>query len=293
VGDPKVDLDPNQNYGGGTFYGTNVNSIDSTFDPSTVGTFTISYVFKLGDCQDTVWETMVVNDLPRFSLGSDTTICLGDSISLTVSYPNIVYTWHDGATTQTNSVNSAGPKWAEAFDGKCKFRDDMLVSQIKSPQFELGNDTQLCGGNQWKLSATSDLATYDWSDGFTGPVNMVSKSGDYRVTVSNICGSYTDSIKIHIEEFACTIFIPNAMSPNRDGQNEFFVPSGNYKLKNIKIYNRWGEELYNSPDPKGWDGTYEGEIVPIGAYFFVVEYLIVEGPTYVLKSESGPLIVVY
>jgi gliding motility-associated-like protein len=295
VGDPTVKLLPKPEYSGGKFFSLGTSDIDSTglFTPKTAGTFEIGYEFKLGDCKDTTKVTVTVNDLPRFSIGNDTTICLGDIISRTVPLANVSYKWDDDAKTQTNSINSGGTKWAEVNDGNCPYRDTFLVTQIEIPQFELGNDTQLCGGNQWKLSATSDSATYVWSDGFTGPVNIVSRSGNYKVTATNICGSRTDSLKIYIEEFACTIFIPNAISPNRDGQNEFFMPVGNFKLNNIKIYNRWGELLYDSPSKLGWDGSYDGEIVPIGVYFFIVDFLIVEGPSYVLKSASGPLHVVY
>jgi gliding motility-associated-like protein len=74
------------------------------------------------------------------------------------------------------------------------------------------------------------------------------------------------------------IFIPNAFSPNGDGDNEFFFPVGsNAEFLEMRIYNRWGELLYTTTDiDAGWDGTFKGKEVPIGVYTWVVHYLDLE-----------------
>ncbi|MNE45479.1 hypothetical protein D3C80_1397640 [compost metagenome] len=39
----------------------------------------------------------------------------------------------------------------------------------------------------------------------------------------------------------------------------------------LKIFNRWGEVIWESHDPKGaWDGTYQGVLVPQGAYTWIL-----------------------
>ena len=73
--------------------------------------------------------------------------------------------------------------------------------------------------------------------------------------------------------YACEIFIPNAFSPNNDGLNDIFKPSGNVTLKSMQIYNRWGEILYeNSEGEFGWDGNYQKKLVHEGYYFFIIRY---------------------
>ncbi len=65
-------------------------------------------------------------------------------------------------------------------------------------------------------------------------------------------------------------FLPNAFSPNDDGLNDYFKPIcaglNNYIFE---IYNRWGELVYSdSPDSKGWDGTFRGRPAEAGAYAY-------------------------
>jgi gliding motility-associated-like protein len=290
-GEPSVKLIPN--LPGGTFSGNGVNSLDSTFTPNVLGTYEVYYIYKQGDCIDSARVSVTVNPKPFFSLGNDTILCVGDAINYDIGITGIGYLWSNGQNTQMASASNGGIFWGDANDGKCTFRDSVNIRQIKPPSFNLGNDTSLCGGYTVKLNVTSDLAVYSWNDGNTDPERTISQSGIYKVNVTNACGSLRDSIDVYIEPYACTIFIVNAISPNQDGQNERFIPLGNYNLINIRIYDRWGRKIYDSPSTDGWDGKDEGEIVPIGTYFYIVEYTIAEGNTYALKQAAGPLHVLY
>jgi gliding motility-associated-like protein len=71
------------------------------------------------------------------------------------------------------------------------------------------------------------------------------------------------------------VVIPNAFTPNGDGLNDTFIP----KIKNInsftlEIFNTWGEKMFftNSPESKGWDGTYRGQFLPAGNYLYRITY---------------------
>ena len=63
--------------------------------------------------------------------------------------------------------------------------------------------------------------------------------------------------------------IATAFSPNGDNKNELFYPilsnSFNSSILSFKIYNRWGQLIYENP-LQGWDGTYKGEPQPAGIY---------------------------
>lgn len=66
-------------------------------------------------------------------------------------------------------------------------------------------------------------------------------------------------------------YVPNAFTPNGDESNNAFEPvftSGiDQQNFNLTIYNRWGEVIFESNDPKiGWDGTYKGVLVQEGIY---------------------------
>ena len=83
-------------------------------------------------------------------------------------------------------------------------------------------------------------------------------------------------------------YIPNAFTPNSDGNNEVFRIYGLYKYKtySMRIYNRWGEIIFVSNDPEiGWDGSYgdSRKMAPIGAYTYKLNYK--------LKNQEQPNVI--
>ncbi|MGE0562299.1 MAG: gliding motility-associated C-terminal domain-containing protein [Flavobacteriales bacterium] len=71
-------------------------------------------------------------------------------------------------------------------------------------------------------------------------------------------------------------FVPNVFTPNGDGMNDVFQISGISNPCNdniaLKIYNRWGIEIFESSDPIfEWDGKNKsGNEVPSGTYYLIV-----------------------
>ena len=181
--------------------------------------------------------------------------------------------WSNGAIDSSIIIQTPGIFWAQKTENGCRYRDSINVSVISPPNFELGNDSLLCGDGIKNISLTSQNATYRWKDGYVGGKREITSSGYYSVTVRNQCGSYTDDINLTFLPYACEIFIPNAFSPNNDGLNDIFKPSGNVTLKSMQIYNRWGELVYESSEGEfGWDGNYQKKLVHEGYYFFIIRY---------------------
>jgi len=105
-------------------------------------------------------------------------------------------------------------------------------------------------------------------------------SYSYAVTVTNnqgcrLMGIISSLIVINPPCNMEDIFIPDAFSPNGDGQNDELFVYGNFiSSMELRIYNRWGEEVFSTQDQnKGWDGTYEGkELSPdVFGYYLRVE----------------------
>lgn len=73
-------------------------------------------------------------------------------------------------------------------------------------------------------------------------------------------------------------FLPNAFTPNYDGKNEVYKPGGislGVNFYSLRIWSRWGEELFNTSDPEeGWNGRKfnAGQELPVGVYLCVLEY---------------------
>jgi gliding motility-associated-like protein len=111
----------------------------------------------------------------------------------------------------------------------------------------------------------------------------------YRIRAVEVGGTNAESVSnAECVTFGPAIFAPNAFSPNNDGHNDRFnVYVPNSRFAEITIFNRWGEQIYYSPDPQeGWDGTYKGQAVQEGVYLFVVRVTGVDGQPY---ERSGTI----
>ncbi len=93
-------------------------------------------------------------------------------------------------------------------------------------------------------------------------------------------GIYTDTLLtelkcdsiVNIEIIPCEeVTIPNIFSPNGDGRNDFFniITEADIKIESFKIFNRWGQVVYNHQTPSfGWDGRFKNIDAPVGVYVY-------------------------
>ena len=85
-------------------------------------------------------------------------------------------------------------------------------------------------------------------------------------------------------------FVPNAFSPNGDGDNDLFQPVLNaVKLKRFEVFNRWGESLYSSQNQSemAWDGRdSKGKDMPFGVYVWKLQMELESGEQ---TEKSGML----
>lgn len=110
-------------------------------------------------------------------------------------------------------------------------------------------------------------STEDFETSFEGMA-----SGTYPITliVTNSSGCI-DTITKYVELYdEILVFAPNAFTPDGDEYNNLWkvvVANGDLTSFNLKIFNRWGEILFESFDSEtGWDGTFNGVLVQDGMY---------------------------
>lgn len=114
--------------------------------------------------------------------------------------------------------------------------------------------------------------TYSWTpaEGLScidcaNPVVSSYTMQDYTVTVSSVNGSAvcygTATLHVAVEPHK-PLYVPNTFTPNGDGNNDLFMIYGqDIKVVDLKIFNRWGELVYQSNNQlAGWDGTYKGQM---------------------------------
>jgi gliding motility-associated-like protein len=140
---------------------------------------------------------------------------------------------------------------------------------------------------------------YNFGDGngslAAEPVHEYTEEGQFIIvqTVSNANGCIDrDSLLISIAvKDILPPKLPNAFSPNGDGVNDkFFVRGGPFETIDLKIYNGWGELIFQTTDPTfGWDGTHEGKHAINGVYVYSVVATTVDG---LLHDRSGKVTLV-
>lgn len=118
---------------------------------------------------------------------------------------------------------------------------------------------------------------------------------DYILTMEdpNGCIQY-DTIHIRVFEPHCDepyLYVPNTFTPNEDGHNDMIHVHGlSIKEMEWMIYNRWGERVFYTRDPKqGWDGTFRGKALNPDVYGFYVYILCVDGNEFRKKGNISLL----
>ena len=87
------------------------------------------------------------------------------------------------------------------------------------------------------------------------------------------------------------VYIPNAFTPNGDGQNDLFLVFGkSLKTVRMQIYDRYGELLFEGMNQEdGWDGAFHGKLVEPGVYMYNVRIEYLNG-VQITKSGSITLV---
>lgn len=218
------------------------------------------------------------------SLGADTTLCQDEILVLDVSNLNATYLWQDNSTNPTFNVTQQGTYWVEVTTCSMVFSDTINVAFNPLPIIDLGNDTTLCEGEVLTLDASTTNATYLWQDNSTNPTLDVTQQGTYSVTTTANNCSASDAINVNYIDCdsivpIADIIIPTAFTPNEDNANDLWDLvhlDALFPENKVFIYNRWGNLIYESIEGSynqmKWDGTFKGELLPIGTYYFIIDY---------------------
>jgi gliding motility-associated-like protein len=128
-------------------------------------------------------------------------------------------------------------------------------------------------GIRWYADAALTIYLGDYSELL--PSNQTTQTY-YATQTWNNCESLPDSFTVTVIQ--CAIDIPTAFTPNQDGVNDVWTISGldtQYPKNKVKIFNRWGELLFESLpgtySSKPWDGSYKSSMLPVASYYYVID----------------------
>ncbi|WP_044199661.1 PKD domain-containing protein [Dyadobacter tibetensis] len=215
-----------------------------------------------------------------FDLGPDLAICRNTTETILAPGNSWAsYLWNTGATSSSIIVSQAGNYEVEVTDRNgCKAKDNILVTELPFPKTNLLPQYFICFPDKQTLSLDAtgtNIVEYSWTPtGSKSPIITVDEAGIYEVTLKNTSGCLATEKIEAVEQCEPRFFIPDAFTPDGQGQNETLEVFGAYfKNFTIRIYNRWGEVIFASDDYENkWDGTYKGLMVQPGAYPYVITY---------------------
>ncbi len=272
-------------------------------------------------CSDTITKSFVVVGPEGKVISDKFSICIGDTIEFTLIDQVDVnsYKWDFGDGITIIGENPVKHKFDRAIDttdakiilkstDNCEVSIDipLLVNKVIA-NFEKYDTSVFCTGHAYLNNLSIGANKFLWQtegeiEDAKNPIFIkYPGKGTYEVTLKaiNTTNNCEDEITktISVEEFNAFYIIPNVFTPNGDGENDTFGPvvtnddfEGNIKFTTFKIYNRWGNLVYDNNNPDiGWDGVFDGKEAPAGTYGYYMEVDINECET-IIKQGNVTLI---
>ncbi len=286
----------NWNFGDGSPISTAQNP---THPYSTGGPYTVTLaVVSTNGCVDTLTQVINVYYQPNAGFNANG-ICVSDGTIFTdtssvINSTIASWNWNFG---DTNSSATQNPSHNYATSGNysvtltvqsaqgCADTIAQTIGVLAGPTANFNVDDEIADVNQvvnFTDLSTNGATSWFWDFGdsssdststLQNPSHVYNAGGFYDVcliaTDTNGC---TDTI-CRTEIVTMPPDVPSGFSPNGDGQNDvFYVYGGPFRTLKFKIYNNWGELIFESDSQaKGWDGKRDGIEQPVGVYVYTVE----------------------
>ncbi len=191
----------------------------------------------------------------------------------------------------------------------CRWDTLILIQEPLPIELNLGPDIELELGENATVQAQVNLPlnqidTLIWSpddliicvdslcmEGIVQTFNTISLNA--TIIDENGCRA-SDEVTIVMQKDR-RVFIPTAFSPNGDGTNDkfqiFVDQSQIVKINEFRIFNRWGEVVYEAEDftpddpVNGWDGNFKNERMNPGVFVYFAEIEFIDGLVEIYKGD--------
>ncbi len=241
-----------------------------------------------------------------------TGICLGDTIVLSVvnsTGDTLTYDWNpnpeiisgdftDSILTSPNATTVYSVTATNSQGCVVTLTHRVYVSPLPTlPIFANADKDTIFAGETVQLSVLPNGFSYLWSPGGTlssttaqNPTANPTSTTTYGVRVSDSGCVRTSDVTIVVIDVICgppDLYVPNAFTPNGDGDNDvLYVRGNNITDMTLRIYHRWGEKVFESTNQsKGWDGTYKGKECDPAVFVYYLDVTCRGGETYQEKGN--------
>lgn len=254
-------------------------SREAAFTTSETGDFWLK-AWK-GNCQIT--DTFRMEEHPEDNLIYDLipntlSSCAGEQIEWDLTEYNPDAIWIEGERITGQVIRdhfSPGSYEVILEKGKCRHEGDLeiIYTAFDEGTQTLPADTVFCPREESMIDLGDYFSEAVWTDGFPHTRRLIRESGTYGYSASREGCILTDSLHVVMEDQCteCNVTFPNAFSPNGDGQNDSFevFSPGCHKVEGIRIYDRWGNLMIDSPEDSIPSSRFE--TFSAGVYLVIVE----------------------
>lgn len=213
------------------------------------------------------------------------------AIDITVSggVGNISYEWSDGKNLE-DPVNIASGVYSVTVTDSLGCKDTLENIPLNPPELitiEMESEIQIYKGGSRKLEVQLEgglgylQPTWTPSEGLScsdclNPVVSPESTTTYNLLITDDNGcEKTDKFTAVVNDSLPSPFIPNAFTPNGDGNNDEFKVYGSViDWVDMRIFDRWGRLVGTIQEKDGtWNGQdLLGKPLPTGAYVYVLEF---------------------
>ncbi|MEI6124648.1 MAG: gliding motility-associated C-terminal domain-containing protein [Bacteroidota bacterium] len=271
----------------GLHYIWSIGDTTQTISVTGSGQYTVSVADEFGNNCEVLGTVHISKKPTPFDLGPDTCTITTDVIVLDAQNPGFQYIWSTGSNAQTINVWVSDIYAVTVTDDpghNCDFSDSINIRKIPKPDIEIGPDTTMCSFAYMRMNVgetdgqnylDQNIYTYLWSPGgqttrgFDIECSTPGEVTTYSVSVTG-CVTVTDARTVTAK--LCELTLPNIITPNNDGFNDFFKVDGidDFPGSNLKVYNRWGKKIYESDDYNETSNVWDGGGEAPGVYYYVL-----------------------
>ena len=189
------------------------------------------------------------------------------------------FLWSDGDSIEDRTGLTAGTYAVLITDTNDCIVEDSAIVHEPNPLIinALINDVSCIQQSDGAISVQAEGGNgsyqYSWNTGDSGDEIVGLPGGAYTVTTMDALGCLEqEAFEVLVSNEEC-INIPSAFTPNSDGLNDTWILRNIelYPGNSVKILNRWGLVVHESSNyNEPWDGRYNGDDLPSGTYYYVV-----------------------
>ena len=278
---------------GNATFSPNANQHNAVVTVTQFGSYDFAWTEVNSLCSSSDIIRVVFHDKPPVNAGADMLLCKGRSAQLIATGTGSFLWSPAGSLNNPNIYNPlASPEITTTYtvaltdQWGCKNSDQVNVEVREQPVADAGPDQilEFTFETSFQAAPLSTNQTGEWTI-LAGNGDISDKNSPTSIvrdlsldlnrfiwTVSNgVCPVSADTVSIEVNN----LIIPTLITPNLDGNNDFFVIKGieSFGKTLLTVFNRWGARVYENMEyDNSWDGVDEnGDPLPDDTYFFLLK----------------------